>query len=91
MCNRSGGLIQRVLESEGIATTGISIVRRFTEEVRPPRSVFVKWPYGHPLGEPFNKKQQMAVLEEALALFESAEKPGEIVDLPFKWRRHNYD
>ena len=74
-----------------MATVGISIVRKFTEEVRPPRSVFLKWPYGHPLGEPFNVKQQTAVIRKALSLIETAKEPGVIEDLPLRWRKETYD
>jgi len=81
------GLIQRAIEREGISTVGVSIVRRFTEEVRPPRSVFVKWPLGHPLGEPGRPDVQMAVIRAAFSALTSIRKPGEIIDLPFKWKR----
>lgn len=59
--------------------------------MRPPRTVFLKWPFGHPLGEPFNIPQQRAVLVEAFRALYKIEKPGEIIDLPFQWRRGNYD
>ena len=85
------GLIQREIERAGIATIGISIVRKFTEKVKPPRTVFLKWPFGHPLGEPGNIRQQRAVILEAFKVLYSSTTPGEIVDLPFRWRRYDYD
>ena len=84
------GLIQREIEKAGIATIGISIVREFTAKVQPPRSVFVRWPFGHPLGEAGNIKQQRAVILEAFKALYSIVTPGEIIDLPFRWRRHDY-
>ena len=84
------GLIQRVIEAVGIPTIGISIVREYTEKVRPPRSVFLHWPFGHPLGEPGNAAQQRAVLIEAFKALYAIRTPGEIIDLPFRWRRENY-
>jgi D-proline reductase (dithiol) PrdB len=84
------GLIQREIEKAGIATIGISIVREFTEKVQPPRSVFLRWPFGHPLGEPNNVKQQRTVVLEALKALYTITTPGEIIDLPFRWRRHDY-
>jgi hypothetical protein len=84
------GLIQRAIERVGIPTIGISIVREFTEKVKPPRSIFLKWPFGHPLGEPFNPAQQLTVLMEAFKALYSMRTPGEILDLPFKWKRRNY-
>jgi D-proline reductase (dithiol) PrdB len=85
------GLIQREIEKVGIATIGVSIVREFTEKVQPPRTVFLRWPFGHPLGEPGNVKQQRAVLLEAFRALYSITTPGEIIDLPFRWRRHDYE
>jgi D-proline reductase (dithiol) PrdB len=61
-------------------------VRKFTEHVKPPRTVFLKWPFGHPLGEPFHILQQRAVLIEAFNALYAIQKPGEIIDLPFRWR-----
>ena len=85
------GLVQRAIERAGIPTVGISIVRSYSEQVRPPRTVFLKWPYGHPLGEPFKIAQQRAVLREAFKALAEIREPGTIVDLPFMWRRHTYE
>lgn len=84
------GLVQREIERSGIPTIGVSIVRDYSEKVRPPRTVFLKWPFGHPLGEAGNISQQRAVLFEAFKALYAITTPGEIVDLPFKWRRHDY-
>lgn len=84
------GLIQREIEKAGIPTIGVSIVREFTEKVQPPRTVYLKWPFGHPLGEAGNVKQQRAVVMEALQALYTISTPGEIIDLPFRWRRHDY-
>ncbi|MBI5641866.1 MAG: hypothetical protein HY954_00160 [Deltaproteobacteria bacterium] len=82
------GLIQREIEKMGIPTVGVTIVRKFTEEIRPPRSVFVKWPLGHPLGEPGNVEVQMAVINSAFKALYEIKEPGAIIDLPFRWKRH---
>jgi len=68
----------------------ISIVRKFTEEIRPPRAVFLKWPIGHPLGEPFKVKQHMTVLKRAFDALRDIKEPGTIIDLPYRWRREDY-
>lgn len=81
------GLIQRAIEQAGISTVGVSIVRRFTEQVRPPRTVFVKWPLGHPLGEPFKIEVQMAVIRDAFSALKEIREPGMIIDLPYRWKR----
>lgn len=84
------GLIQRAIEKVGIPTVGISVLRRYTEQVKPPRSIFLRWPFGHPLGEPGHVNQQAAVLGEALEALYSIDKPGTIVDLKWRWRRESY-
>jgi len=48
--HQSVGLIQRIIESSGIPTISISINRPYTEKIKPPRSIFLDWPFGHPLG-----------------------------------------
>lgn len=75
----------------GIPTIGISIVREYTEKVKPPRTIFLRWPFGHPMGEPFNIAQQRAVLAEAFKALYSISTPGEIIDVPFRWKREHYD
>lgn len=90
MCNQTVGLIQREIENQGISTIGISIVREISEKVKPPRTYFLKYPFGHALGEPFNRKQQIAILKDCLEILESAQNPGVIVDSPYRWRRHEF-
>ncbi|MFO7813965.1 MAG: hypothetical protein R6V21_13440 [Pelovirga sp.] len=84
------GLIQRVIEQAGIATIGISIVREYSEQVKPPRTVFLRWPFGHPLGEPHHQAQQRQVMRDCLDKLYTIATPGTIVDLPYIWRRHDF-
>jgi D-proline reductase (dithiol) PrdB len=83
------GLIQRAIEAGGIPTVSISILRDVTVKVRPPRALFLRWPFGHPLGEPGNLAQQFTVLYEAFQFLYTA-KPGELRELPYRWRRKTY-
>ena len=55
-----------------------------------PRAVFLKWPLGHPLGEPHNDEQQRTVIFDALSLLASATQPGIVADPGYRWRRHDY-
>jgi D-proline reductase (dithiol) PrdB len=82
------GLIQRVIEAAGIPTVSVSIVRKLTEEALVPRAVFVKWPIGHPLGEPDRVDQQTTVIRCAFRALTEIKEPGTIIDLPFRWRRY---
>lgn len=79
------GLIQRVIENAGIPTVGISVHRPYTEAVKPPRSIFLPWPFGHPLGAPGHAAQQAAVLEKALDALSAIRTPGEIVGVDWPW------
>ncbi len=83
------GLIQRGIEAAGISTVSISILRDITEKVKPPRALFLRWPFGHPLGEADNVAQQLTVLRDAFRFLYKA-RPGEIRDLPYPWRRQKY-
>lgn len=91
MCNQAVGLIQRAIEAEGIPTVGISILKEVTEKVRPPRSVYLRYPFGHPLGEAFNARQQRAILLDALRALETIAEPGAIVEPGYRWRRHRFE
>jgi D-proline reductase (dithiol) PrdB len=84
------GLIARAVEAAGIPTVSISIARDLTVAVGVPRAVFVKWPLGHPLGEPGAANQQRTLIFDALRLLTTAEEPGTLVAPDYRWRRTAY-
>jgi len=63
------------LESEGVATTGISLVREHTEQMQPPRSLWVPFPLGRPLGVPNHPAFQHRVIKAAWQLLEAPSGP----------------
>ena len=65
-------------------------MREVAEKVKPPRAVFIKWPFGSPVGEPGNVLQQRRILADMLEVVRGATVPGMIYDLPYKWRREDY-
>jgi len=67
--------IGHYLESAGIATASISLVREHTEVMQPPRSLWVPFPLGRPLGVPHNAAFQRKVLQALLGLFERHSGP----------------
>jgi D-proline reductase (dithiol) PrdB len=76
------GLIARAIETAGIPTVSISITKDLTESVGVPRAVFVKWPLGHPLGEPQNAAQQRTLIFDALSLLETERlRDTEIIEI----------
>lgn len=84
------GLVQRAIEAEGIPTVGISLLREVTEKVRPPRTLFLRYPFGQPLGEALNIAQQRTILLDVLAALETITIPGAILDPGYAWRRHRF-
>ncbi len=60
--------LSQFLEEEGIATTGISLVREHTERMRPPRALWVPFELGRPLGAPDDAGFQDRVIDACLAL-----------------------
>jgi hypothetical protein len=68
-------VLARVLEAQGIATTSISMVREHTEKLKPPRALFVPFPFGHALGRPNDPALQHRVLAAALELFAAPAGP----------------
>lgn len=68
-------MLARALETEGIATTSISMVREHTEKLKPPRALFVPFPFGYALGRPDDPALQHRVLRAALDLLTEAAGP----------------
>jgi hypothetical protein len=68
-------VLARLLEARGIATTSISLVREHTEKVKPPRALYVPFPFGHALGRPGDPDLQHRVLRAALDLLRSPAGP----------------
>ena len=67
--------IGHYLESEGIATASISLVREHSEVMKPPRALWVPFPLGRPLGVAHDAAFQRRVLKALLALFECTSGP----------------
>jgi hypothetical protein len=79
------GLVSRVVEEAGIPTVLVSTGRDLTQQVLPPRSVFVNFPMGNPFGRPDDVETQRDILLQALRLAENAAEAGVLVDLPHEW------
>ncbi len=79
------GLVQRVLETGGIATVSLSMIPDLTRAVGVPRLAGISYPMGRPLGRPHDADGQRAVLRATLELLASASRPDTYVELPFEW------
>lgn len=75
MCHQSVGLIQRAIEYMGITTVSLSLLREITEKIRPPRTLFVPFPLGYPLGEANNTELQTCIIRTALTLLPRTDIP----------------
>ena len=89
-CHQTVGLLARELEAVGISTILIGVSPEAIEKVVPPRTLLLHFPLGHLLGEPGNRVQQLTILQDALAALASAETPGAVIALPYRWRREDY-
>jgi hypothetical protein len=63
------------LEEAGLVTVGISLIREHSEKLKPPRALWVPFPFGLPLGHPDDVAEQRAVLDAMLALLDEPEVP----------------
>jgi len=74
-CTHTASALARVLEAQGLSTVMLALVREFVVKVRPPRAVFVPFPFGAPCGMPGDRDQQLSVLRTALRTFEADAGP----------------
>lgn len=63
-------------------TVAISLIRLHTERIENPRSLWVPFELGRPLGPPRNAGFQLKVLTEALALLAAKNGPVVLADFP---------
>jgi hypothetical protein len=74
--------LSHYLEAEGIPTVAISLIRLHTERIQNPRSLWVPFELGRPLGPPRLIDFQLSVLTAALALLTAKEGPVLLADFP---------
>ena len=67
-CHQAAGVLQSIIEKEGIATVSISLLMEITKHVEPPRVLAVDRPLGYPLGEPNKPDLQKRIMRAALEL-----------------------
>ena len=84
---QSVGLLQSVIERQGMATVALTFLPELTEVVGTPRALSVRFPYGAPFGNPLNRWLQTRVLRESLALLEEAASPNTIRASAYRWRQ----
>jgi len=81
MCNQAVSLVSAEIERAGIPTVVVALLREVAVAVRPPRSLFVPFRHGFPLGRPGDAELQRHVLAAALRLLERGDlAPPVLVD-----------
>lgn len=68
-------MLARVLEEEGLTTTTIALIKEHAERVKPPRALFVPFPFGVTLGRTNDPEFQHKVIAAALDLLSSNDVP----------------
>lgn len=74
-------MLARILEAAGLATVSVSLVREHTAMIKPPRALYVPFPFGMPLGHPGDAEQHRRVLRAAFDLLDQREPPV-LTDFP---------
>jgi D-proline reductase (dithiol) PrdB len=83
-------LVARAIEAVGIPTVALSVLPSATAALPAPRNVIVRYRLGQVFGEPHRQDQQTAVVRAALDALNAITTSGGVVELPFRWRRHDY-
>ena len=74
-------VLARVLETAGITTIAIALVREHAARVRPPRALWVPFYFGYALGRPNDAAFQHRVIRAALELLDAPAGPV-LADFP---------
>jgi hypothetical protein len=78
-------VLARTIEHAGLATILVTMMPYWAENTGVPRTLAVEFPFGHTLGQPHNREQQMRVIRQALQVLETAESPGTIAHSLEEW------
>ena len=74
-------MLARVFEAAGLVTVCIAMVREHVEKVKPPRALFVPYPFGFALGKPDDPALQHRIIAAALELVAKPQGPA-LADFP---------
>jgi len=78
-------LVARHLEANGIATVILGSALDIVEYCGVPRYLHVDFPLGNPCGKPGDREMQMAIVRQAVSLYETAFEARTTVRAPFEW------
>jgi D-proline reductase (dithiol) PrdB len=78
-------VLARTFEAVGLSTVVVTNMPVWAERIGVPRTLAVEFPFGHILGQPGDREQQMRVIRQALEVLENAKEPGTIVHSQERW------
>lgn len=78
-------MLARIFEAGGFSTILVSNMPFWVEKIGTPRCLAVEFPFGHILGRPNDPAGQLVVIQQALQVLETSQKPGTIVHSPEIW------
>lgn len=78
-------MLARTFEAMGLATVLVTNMPFWAERVGTPRTLAVEFPFGHTLGQPHNRAQQLRVIREALDVLETADEAGTVLHSLETW------
>jgi len=76
LCHQTLGIVARAIEMKGISTMIVSVDRKVTDMVRPPRTAYYSGDFGAVAGKPNWREYQLRVLDEAIRWIETFDQPG---------------
>ena len=79
-------LVARHLEADGIPTVVMGCAKDIVEHCGVPRFLFSDFPLGNSAGRPHDADSQVATLELALRVLETAPAARTTVQSPLRWR-----
>lgn len=68
-----------------MSTVMVTNMPFWSEKLGVPRTLAVEFPFGHILGPPHQRDQQMRVIGQALEVLETARVPGTVVHSAERW------
>jgi hypothetical protein len=78
-------VLARILESSGLSTIFVTNMPFWAERTGVPRTLAIEYPFGHILGLPHRRDQQMEVIQLALDILRSEKEPGTIIHSNAVW------
>jgi hypothetical protein len=79
--------VQNQIEAAGVVTISMTVQPHITATVGAPRAVFLRYPAGNQVGEAGKPQQQRAILTATLEAVSTIQRPGTILEFPYRWRR----